>query len=238
MGRRSGPARPGGGEPADACIMARRWTTRKRSAAAGREDSKGIRSPGRSTSASWCTSTAAEVHRSTVWRQRLDATTNWAVLTTAAMLSFFLSDTAARAHHPAAVEPDHPLLPADRGPPLPLLRGLPRPRAHAGGELPDPGRDATAGVADGRRGARWWRRDLDLPKYKTTLLEAIGFRLRRNYIFIFLIVLGGWCVKLVLHPDLATSWGEVWARIAVAGLPSWVMVLGAGSAFYAAAVRR
>ncbi len=29
-----------------------------------------------------------EVHRSTSWRQRLDATTNWSVLTTAAMLSF------------------------------------------------------------------------------------------------------------------------------------------------------
>jgi len=30
----------------------------------------------------------AEVARSTEWRQRLDATTNWAVLTTAGMLSF------------------------------------------------------------------------------------------------------------------------------------------------------
>ncbi len=29
-----------------------------------------------------------EVNRSTTWRQRLDATTNWAVLTTAGMLSF------------------------------------------------------------------------------------------------------------------------------------------------------
>ena len=29
-----------------------------------------------------------EVHRSTTWRQRLDATTNWAVVTMAAMLSF------------------------------------------------------------------------------------------------------------------------------------------------------
>ena len=31
-----------------------------------------------------------EVHRSTSWRQRLDATTNWAVLTSAGMLSFAL----------------------------------------------------------------------------------------------------------------------------------------------------
>ncbi len=33
--------------------------------------------------------------------------------------------------------------------------------------------------------------DLDLPKYKTTMLEALGFRLRRNYLLIFLIILGG-----------------------------------------------
>ena len=82
-----------------------------------------------------------EIQRSTVWRQRLDATTNWAVLTTAAMLSFSLRRRPEQSHdHPAAVQPDHPLLPAHRGAPLPLLRGLPGPGADARGELPDPGR--------------------------------------------------------------------------------------------------
>ena len=33
-----------------------------------------------------------EIHRSTVWRQRLDATTNWAVLTTAGILSFSFAE--------------------------------------------------------------------------------------------------------------------------------------------------
>ena len=47
--------------------------------------------------------------------------------------------------------------------------------------------------------------DLDLPKYKTTLLEAIGFRLRRNYMFIFMIVLGGWMVKVDANQDVVRS---------------------------------
>ena len=57
--------------------------------------------------------------------------------------------------------------------------------------------------------------DLDLPKYKTTFLEAFGFRLRRNYLFIFGIMLGGWLVKLALHPTLAVSWSDVWQRMGV-----------------------
>ena len=39
-----------------------------------------------------------EVHRSTSWRQRLDATTNWAVLTTAALLSFTFASQEQHTH--------------------------------------------------------------------------------------------------------------------------------------------
>ena len=35
----------------------------------------------------------AEVHRANVWRQRLDATTNWAVVTTGAALSFAFGES-------------------------------------------------------------------------------------------------------------------------------------------------
>ena len=74
--------------------------------------------------------------------------------------------------------------------------------------------------------------DLDVPKYKTTFLQAFGFRLRRNYVFIFLMVLGGWIVKLMLHPTLAASWGQVWDRVVVGHVPAW-LVLAIGGAFYA-----
>ena len=45
-----------------------------------------------------------------------------------------------------------------------------------------------------------WRemvsRDLDAPKYKNTYMEALLFRLRRNYIWLYGIVLVTWFVKL------------------------------------------
>jgi len=74
--------------------------------------------------------------------------------------------------------------------------------------------------------------DLDVPTYKTTFLQAFGFRLRRNYIFIFLMVIGGWLVKLMIHPTPAGSWGELWQRIAIGHVPAW-LVLTVGTAFYA-----
>jgi uncharacterized membrane protein len=73
--------------------------------------------------------------------------------------------------------------------------------------------------------------DLDLPKYKSSFLEAFGFRLRRNYLFIFGIALGGWLVKLTLHPALATSWHELWERTRV-GTIHPAVVLTLVTAFY------
>ena len=74
--------------------------------------------------------------------------------------------------------------------------------------------------------------DLDLPKYKTTMLEAVGFRLRRNYVHIFAIVLGGWVIKLMIHKDIFTSFGDLWTRMAVGEMiPSWVIAV-MGVVFY------
>jgi uncharacterized membrane protein len=73
--------------------------------------------------------------------------------------------------------------------------------------------------------------DLDLPKYKTTLVEAMGFRLRRNYVFIFMIILGGWLVKLAIHPNFVDSWSHYWDRMRVGECPSAV-VAGGGLLFY------
>ncbi len=171
-----------------------------------------------------------EISRSTAWRQRLDATTNWAVLTTAAMLSFtfaskenshiilllstliilaFLSIEARRYRYFAVYRARVRMLEENFLIPV-ITRQLESPMGS-------------------------WREmvamDLDLPKYKTTLLEAMGFRLRRNYFLIFVIVLGGWFVKLTMHPDFFHSWREVWYRMAVGIFPSWA-ILGGGLLFY------
>jgi len=172
----------------------------------------------------------AEVHRSTIWRQRLDATTNWAVLTSAGMLSF------------AFAGPGHShilmllsnliilaylLIEARRYRFFEVYRARVR-MLEENFLLPIITRHLESPMCE-------WRdevaKDLDRPKYKSTLLEAMGFRLRRTYGFVFLVMLGAWLVKLSMHPEVATSVSEVWQRMAVGNLPSW-MVLGGGLAFY------
>ena len=48
-----------------------------------------------------------------------------------------------------------------------------------------------------------WRKlvceDLLLPSFKISVLEAVGRRLKRNYIFIFSIILVAWITKIILH---------------------------------------
>src|SRR5258705_13274577 len=41
--------------------------------------------------------------------------------------------------------------------------------------------------------------DLILPCFKITKLEAIGRRMKRNYMFIFILILIAWVVKIFLH---------------------------------------
>lgn len=186
-----------------------------------------------------------EVHRSTSWRQRLDATTNWAVLTTAAMLSFAFATTV-RVPGPVTPEIDHP---GDYTHVILLLSSLIilaylsiearryryfevyRARVRMLEEnflIPVITRQLESPMGSWREMVAM---DLDLPKYKTTLVEAMGFRLRRNYILIFAILLGGWVVKLSIHPHLATSWEELWHRMAVGPCPSWVVAM-LGLLFY------
>lgn len=174
----------------------------------------------------------AEVARSVSWRQRLDATTNWAVLTTAGMLSFsfsvpeaphivmllsnfillaYLAIEARRFRYFAVYRARVRMIEENFLIPI-LRRDLESPMGAW--------RDALAG-------------DLDLPKYKTTMAQAMGFRVRRNYVWIFLIVLGGWFVKLMVHPTLAASWRDVWSRMAVGHLPPSLVLL-LGMVFYAA----
>jgi len=165
-----------------------------------------------------------EVARSLAWRQRLDATTNWAVLTSAGMLSF------------AFTSPEHPHVVLLLGNVILLAYLSIEARRYRTFEVyrarvrmmeenflvPILTRHLESPLTT-------WRdlvaRDLDLPKYKTTFLEAFAFRLRRNYLFIFGILLGGWLVKLALHPGLAGSWTDVWKRMAVGTIPPAVVLI-------------
>jgi uncharacterized membrane protein len=166
-------------------------------------------------------------------RARLDPTTNWAVVTTGGMLSFAFSS---RGHSHVTLLLTNLLVLIFLGfeerrfryydvwrarvrmieenffIPI-LLRNLVSPRSQW--------RD-------------WVAQDLDNPKFKKTFFEAVGLRLRSNYIWIFLVILAAWLAKLNLHPTSASSWSEVVERMAIGPAPGWA-VLTAVALFEAAA---
>jgi uncharacterized membrane protein len=172
----------------------------------------------------------AEVYRSTVWRTRLDATTNWAVVANGIALSVAFS------HNDAS--------------PLPLaIVGLLvavflviearryrffdfwRVRAHVM-ELHFYGPILRGEGAHARNG---WNRvlndDYRHPHLHISLLESVGRRLRRNYGWIFGIQVVAYVGKLLIHPVPIGSLEEFWARAAVGPIPGQLVLL-AGLAFH------
>ena len=67
--------------------------------------------------------------------------------------------------------------------------------------------------------------DLLLPSFKISRVEAVGRRLRRNYAFIFGIVLFAWVTKIFLPADpKIDSWGSFYAALHVGtSIPSWLV---------------
>lgn len=172
-----------------------------------------------------------ELYRSTVWRTRLDATTNWAVVATGIALSVTFSSASAS--------------------PLPLaLVGLLvgvflyiesrryrffdfwRVRAHVfevhffGPML----------RGQGVRIDNGWNeilyQDYRAPSLHITFFEAMGRRLRRNYGWIFAIQVAAYAGKLLIHPEPIDALDDLWARAAVGPVPGQIVLL-AGVLFHA-----
>jgi uncharacterized membrane protein len=73
-----------------------------------------------------------------------------------------------------------------------------------------------------------WQRlvceDLILPTFKISKLEAVGRRLKRNYVFIIGIILVAWLTKVFMHAKPAIhSWEAFYAALAVGELPGWLV---------------
>src|SRR5918911_2751879 len=172
----------------------------------------------------------AEVYRSTVWRTRLDTTTNWAVVTTGIALSLTFSNSAAS--------------------PLPLaLVGLLdvlfliiearryrffdfwRLRAHVL-ELHFMG---PLLLGQGVRVDSGWNQvlyqDYRRPNMHITMAEAVGRRLRRNYGWIFGIQVVAYVGKLIIPPSPLDSPAELFSRAAIGPIPGLVVLL-CGAAFH------
>ena len=66
--------------------------------------------------------------------------------------------------------------------------------------------------------------DLILPSFKISKLEAVGRRLKRNYVFIFAIIIVAWMTKIFMHASPAiNSWSAFYKALAVGELPGWLV---------------
>ena len=140
-----------------------------------------------------------EVQRSNTWRNRLDTTTNWAVITAGATLSFVFSSP----NNPHFVIPINSILVVDLSldgsAPLSLLRDLVEPRENSRNGILSHPADAGKQTAD-EAWAEHLAADLTTPHFTITEWEAVGRRLRRNYLWIFALLALSWNLKVYLHP--------------------------------------
>jgi uncharacterized membrane protein len=72
-----------------------------------------------------------------------------------------------------------------------------------------------------------WRRlvceDLILPSFKISALEAVGRRLKRNYVFIFAIIMLAWALKIFMHAAAPITSFRLFYKAFEAGqLPAWL----------------
>jgi uncharacterized membrane protein len=72
-----------------------------------------------------------------------------------------------------------------------------------------------------------WRKllceDLLIPSFKISAFEAVGRRLKRNYVFIFMVILVAWITKIFLHAqDPIVDWASFYNALAVGkSIPGW-----------------
>ncbi|MDI1242442.1 MAG: DUF2270 domain-containing protein, partial [bacterium] len=179
-----------------------------------------------------------EIQRSNIWRNRLDATTNWAVITAGATLSFVFSS------------PDNPHFAIPINSILVSIFLFMEARRYRYYEVwANRVRVLETGyfapmlshrvIPPDKEWADHISADLISPHFTISEWEAVGRRLRANYLWIFILLALSWALKIYIHPspipaqtpqDMARFW-EIFASRATVGLaPGW-MVIAVGAIF-------
>lgn len=171
--------------------------------------------------------------RSCTWRQRIDASTNWAIVTSGTAVSFVLSDPA---HSQVVLLLVMLLINAF------LIIEARRMRYYdlwsswvrlmESEYLAPILRDNQVTV-----NATWQHivvRDLDFPHFKSSFWSMVGLRLRDNYLAIHLFLILSWLLKLSLHPrtDMPPDLADNVLNRAGIGEVSGLAVMGAVVVFY------
>lgn len=175
----------------------------------------------------------AEIHRSNVWRNRLDATTNWAVITAGATLSFVFSSPG----NPHFAIPINSIL-------VSIFLFMEARRYRYYEVWANRVRVLETGyfapmlshrtIPPDKEWADHIAADLLTPHFTISVWEAIGRRLRANYLWIFVLLALSWTLKIYVHPspipaetpnDLARFWELFVARAQVGLAPGWVVII-------------
>ncbi|MEL7130099.1 MAG: DUF2270 domain-containing protein, partial [Pseudomonadota bacterium] len=166
----------------------------------------------------------AEVYRSTVWRERLDQTTSWAVVSTGIGLSISFASASASPFPIVLVGllcTVFLMLEARRyrffyvwrfrarvleiAFYVPILRG----------EGATISLDRGSALSD----------DYEKPAYRISMLRAVGRRLRRNYGWLFAILGAAYFAKIAIHPEDAKTWMDVVDRAHIGPIPGSLAIL-------------
>lgn len=165
----------------------------------------------------------AEVSRANTWRNRLDVTTNWALITTSAAITFAFSDP--NAHHSVIILSTLLItlflfIEARRYRYYELWSyriRLIETDFYAAMLAPpfQPDEDWSEQLAG----------SLLNPQFPISIWEAFGRRFRRNYMWIYLVLGLAWFAKILLYPENITGWGQILDRAAMGGIPGWLVLL-------------
>lgn len=164
-----------------------------------------------------------EVTRSNIWRQRLDNTTNWAVITAGAAISFALGSP--NNHHGVILL--NTLL-------ITLFLYLEARRYRYYELFASRVRlmetDFFAAMlvppfAPSEDWAESLTENLLQPRFTISMWEAFGRRFRRNYMWIYVVLAATWILKNLLFPESATTWEQFVSRAALGTISGEVMIL-------------
>lgn len=173
-----------------------------------------------------------EIQRSNVWRSRLDATTNWAVITAGATLSFVFSS------------PDNPHFAIPINSILVSIFLFMEARRYRYYEVwANRVRILETGyfapmlshqtIPPDKEWAEHISADLISPHFTISEWEAVGRRLRANYLWIFVLLALSWSLKIYIHPspipttsmlDRERFWGLLLQRAQVGPAPGWLVI--------------
>ncbi|HQA69792.1 MAG TPA: DUF2270 domain-containing protein [Aggregatilineales bacterium] len=170
-----------------------------------------------------------EVSRANVWRQRLDSTTNWAVITTGA--AFSLAFSSELISHAVIILSNLLVtlflyIEARRYRYYELWSyriRLMETDFYAGMLVPPfrPAPDWAETLAE----------NLLHPRFPISMWEALGRRLRRNYLWIYFILGAAWLFSVTLRPEPISSVEELFQQARLGYIPGEAIV-GGGLLFY------